>query len=375
MKIQANKTHFALMLLAGCLLLSRPAAAQVQVQKTDPLKVQKNLSLKLPDLTISIQAGFLRIKRSVARTPAGIMTAYPGQDLGAGFAVKIRNIGNVAAKNFFVDLILSSDTHIPVNAAAYSPSYHEDVLLKGGRESVASLAPGSMIPLKLKGSNTIPPDTPPGKYYLGAVVDSTGKVTEKNEKNNIVFLKLVVQSCIDSVSQTGYWPGGSGFVELNLKGKGFGQSMGSRTVRVGPHSFDVNNLEYWTDKHVIIWLPNSFAFGEFYDIYLMKGGQIISNKIHRHLIKMDLEGSLFTDENGQTIAAQAAAGATIGLDGVFSPTQGNRHVKFGNVNASVLSWGLHLIKVVVPNLPPGNVEVYIERNGLAISNKVPFRIL
>jgi hypothetical protein len=358
-------------------LLFIPAGlrAQVEVKPAGQLQVHKDLKLKLPDLKVSIRPQLMRRRKPDFHKFTGAMVAYPGQDLGRRIKVGVRNIGNAAANNFFVDLVLSSDTHIPVKLATYSPNFQEDVLLKGGRESVSTLAAGGLISLKLNGSNTIPANTPPGLYYLGVVVDPGKKVTEKNENNNTAFLKLNVVVRIEKVSQTGYWPGASGSVELNLRGKGFGTTMGSKIVRVGAHSFDVNDLEYWTDQYVIICLPNSFPFGEYYDICLMKGGQIISNTIKRHLIKMDLEGSLFTDAQGQPIDARAKAGDTIGLDGAFSASQGNRRVRFGNTNAQVISWGLSLIRVVVPNLPPGTVDVYIERNGVAISNKAPFLIL
>jgi hypothetical protein len=373
---EVNVTRVLILtLLSGLLLIPTGLTAQVKVKPVGQLQVHKDLKLKLPDLKVSIRPQLMRRRKPDFHKFAGAMTAYPGQELGRRIKVGIKNIGNMAANNFFVDLVLSSDTHIPVKLAAYSPNFQEDVLLKGGRESVSTLAAGGFISLKLNGTNTIPSNTPPGLYYLGVVVDPGKKVTEKNENNNTAFLKLQIVVRIEKVSQTGYWPGASGSVELNLRGQGFGATIGSKVVRVGAYSFDVNDLEYWTDQYAIICLPNSFPFGEYYDIYLMKGGQIISNRIKRHLIKMDLEGSLFTDAQGHTIDARAPAGATIGLDGVFSTSQGNRRVRFGSTNANVLSWGLSLIRVVVPNLAPGTVDVYIERNGLAISNKAPFLIL
>jgi len=341
-----------------------------QVQQIKPLP-----KLKLPDLTVSFRSRI--IKRNTFRGLYGSsdITTIPGGNPNKGISVLVTNIGDVVAKNFFVDIVLSTDTNFPIKFASYSPNFCEDVLLKGGRLSVKNLKPGASTSLRLPKMCKIPDNTPLGNYYLCAVVDPGKKILEKNEKNNTAYIKFKVLCFIDHIGQTGYWPGASGSFELSLYGSGFGDSIGNKIVRVGTYSFVSNNMEYWSKKQIIVCLPNNFPFGTFHDIWITKNGKTISNKKKHVLIYMDLESGMFTDGNGNPISAQANAGAIIGLDGIFSPTQDDRHVKFGNVHAQVKSWNSNIIKIRVPNLPPSQYDVYIERNGMRISFKVKFRII
>jgi hypothetical protein len=109
--------------------------------------------------------------------------------------VVLENNGSASAQGFFIDLVLSSDTNIPVEFATYSPSFSEDALLKGGREHVESLAPGDSLDLPLHGTNKIPDDTPPGNYYLGFAVDSGKTVTEADEANNTGVCQIQLGDC------------------------------------------------------------------------------------------------------------------------------------------------------------------------------------
>ncbi len=154
-----------------------------------PQKIKKPMLLRMPDLKVYIKCP----KR-----------AYPGQELGKRIKVIIQNKGTAPAKDFFVDLVLSSDTIIPVKFATYSPNFHEDVLLKGGREHVGFLAAGAKIILTLNGTNKISDDTPPGIYYLGAVVDSGKKVNEIKEDNNTARCKLKISQPLPDLVVTGF---------------------------------------------------------------------------------------------------------------------------------------------------------------------------
>jgi predicted Ser/Thr protein kinase len=66
------------------------------------------------------------------------------------------------------------------------------VLLKGGREHVSFTGPG-MIAVKLNGTNTIPADTPPGVYFLGAIVDAGNQISEISENDNAAFCKISIR--------------------------------------------------------------------------------------------------------------------------------------------------------------------------------------
>jgi len=167
-----------------------PINSKAQIR---PKKITKPILLRMPDLEVSIKCPH---------------QAYPGQELRKSIKVTVKNKGTATAKNFSVDLVLSSDTIIPVKYAIYSPNFHEDVLLKGGREYVKSLAPGAKINLILYGTNKIPSDTPPGNYYLGVVVDSGNKVKELRENNNTAICRMSIAPFPDLVV-TGFGHTGS----------------------------------------------------------------------------------------------------------------------------------------------------------------------
>jgi C1A family cysteine protease len=134
--------------------------------------------VKKPDLTVSI---------------LGPATAKPGQELGTSIKVKVTNRGTVEAKNVVLDLVLSSNTTVPVKFATYSASYSDDVLLKGGRENIASIPAGATVSVVLNGSNQIPTNTPKGKHYLGAVVDPGKAINELKEDNNTDTAPITIQ--------------------------------------------------------------------------------------------------------------------------------------------------------------------------------------
>jgi hypothetical protein len=88
-----------------------------------------------------------------------------------------------------VDIFLSTDRAAPSTWAVYSPTWREDVLLRGGRVSnTQSVAPGSSFrygaPRYEIGPFTLPTGIPPGAYYLCAGVDLGARVAESNERNN-----------------------------------------------------------------------------------------------------------------------------------------------------------------------------------------------
>jgi hypothetical protein len=131
------------------------------------------------------------LKVKIRRCPRNVS---PGQELGSKFKVMGKSTFPGALSDVAVDIILSSNRHYksPAPYATYSPNYSEDVLLKGGREHISFSGPGT-VTVKLNGTNTIPADTPPGIYYLGAVIDTGNKVSESNERNNKSFCKIRVR--------------------------------------------------------------------------------------------------------------------------------------------------------------------------------------
>lgn len=162
-------------LVLGFFLILLSLKAQIK-----PQKIKEPVVRRLPDLTVSIKCP-IRVHR--------------GQELGKSIKVVIKNKGKAVARDFFVDLVLSSDTNIPMKLATYSPNFHEDVLLKGGREKVKSLAPGASINLTLHGTNKIPIDAHLGTNYLGVTVDPGNDLSELIETNNFEVSKIEIHVC------------------------------------------------------------------------------------------------------------------------------------------------------------------------------------
>ena len=132
-----------------------------------------------PDLIVSLRAP----STLVPGTPLGSGTVLTARNIGAGPAPG--TVGSLDPPNgYMIDLVLSRDTLWPSGFATYSPTYREDVLLRGGRTSnthdLASAESGDYPDFNA----AIAADTPPGDYYLCARIDPGGVVAESNESNN-----------------------------------------------------------------------------------------------------------------------------------------------------------------------------------------------
>lgn len=97
-------------------------------------------------------------------------------------AVTIRNSGTVTASNFPVSIFLSTDPIITFT----------DVLVRTA--TVASVGPTSST--RVTGFAGVPMVAMPGVYYAGAFVDSTFRVAESDETNNITTGNLVEVPCV-----------------------------------------------------------------------------------------------------------------------------------------------------------------------------------
>ena len=194
------------------------------------------------------------VNHSMMRPPPS-----PGTEMGKHVSVTVENKGTVAARDFYVELVLSSDLQIPVKPAPYSENFNEDVLLKDGRQKVAAIKPGERLTLDLKGSIKVPPDTLPGRYYLGAVVDPENKIEELDENNNFNAKFVMI-----SMSEPGvlildipdvtliYEPAAFG---LGIQYQGVPLSDGSdwRKCRIKPHLHQIKHVG-WKGFH---WEINS----------------------------------------------------------------------------------------------------------------------
>lgn len=291
--------------------------------------------------------------------------SYPGEELDGNINVIVENNGNRAAKDFSVDLVLSTDTTIPVDFARYSADFTEDVLLLGGREQVDSLGPGASLNLSLNGNNKIPEDTPQGDYYLGVVVDSWKAVEESNEANNTAVCSIKIGAYISLVSQEQF---GSPLAELYLEGAGFGDTQGTKIVRLGTYTLRIGE---WHNFWILASLPPPrgciVPYGQEYEVYLMDGGQVISNRFN-FMLKMWPE---------HVTPEQGPPGTQIRLEGIcMGATQGTKLLKLGpHTISNVLEWSHSLIRAVIPSVPVGTYNIYIEEGGRSISVPEPFKVL
>jgi len=154
-----------------------------------------------------VMAGTASLAAAQANRPdlvvriSGPAAANAGDDIGPALKVEALNIGTVPApgtmgtlnpaNGYMIDVVLSTDASVPAGFATYSPSFSEDVLLKGGRISnTADLAPGATKPYPTGGG--IPADTPTGAYFVCARIDSGNKVAEANEGNNVACTQIKI---------------------------------------------------------------------------------------------------------------------------------------------------------------------------------------
>ncbi len=134
--------------------------------------------------------------------------SFPSASLGSQVSIFIGNRGRATASTFAVELVLSSDTEIPVRPASYSAEFAEDALLQGGRIQVESLSPTGrdMEELEINVPLAIPADISPGTYYIGAVIDSYDTVQEIHEDNNTAVCCIEVKCRqVEKITNCSIW--------------------------------------------------------------------------------------------------------------------------------------------------------------------------
>lgn len=148
------------------------------VMATSPLS-----AAQLPDLVLRLSA------------PA---QARPGEDIGSKVKIAVYNLGSGVARGtsssgkngYMVDLFLTHGP-LPSGFARYTDSYHDGVLLRGGRVSnTGDLGASARRSYRVGGG--IPLDTRPGDYRLCAQVDPGHVIRESNESNNITCRPLKI---------------------------------------------------------------------------------------------------------------------------------------------------------------------------------------
>lgn len=122
----------------------------------------------------------------------GPATVQPGEDISSRLALTVRNAGMAAAPEFAVDLVLSTTPGVAVRPASYAAFFVDGLLFKNGRVKIRGLAPGESESVRFHGPIAVPADTPPGTYYLAAVIDPGNAVPERSPYNNVALWAVTV---------------------------------------------------------------------------------------------------------------------------------------------------------------------------------------
>lgn len=150
---------------------------KIFIEKSDSLKTADITFAELVDLVIGMEYP---------------IEVSPGETIGKRISVRIENLGNVPAKDFNIELVLSKDSQVPLKTGTFSENFTEDMLLKDGKEKVDIVNPGESKTVTFKDSVMIPGDAMPDKYYLAAVADPENKLDELSEDNNIVVKFMMI---------------------------------------------------------------------------------------------------------------------------------------------------------------------------------------
>lgn len=110
----------------------------------------------------------------------------PGDAIEKKVTITVFNEGTAAARNFYVELMLSEDQSKSPQGAMQGATKPKNMSLANGRLKVALVPPGESVTLRFNGPLKIPSDTPPGRYSLVALLDSENSVQEVKEDNNLL---------------------------------------------------------------------------------------------------------------------------------------------------------------------------------------------
>lgn len=195
----------------------------------------------------------------------------PGQELKDSFRVIARKSGAAAVAEVAVDIVLCKSPRClaPAPLALYSLHYSDGVLLLGGREFVTLGAGENSKPVKLNGANTVPLDTPPGAYFLCAVIDAGNRVAEADERNNCACCPVTVaageavpgQPCgvrLDSLSRASGRPGDT----FEMVGD-WGASQGGKLACINRGRMNRLIVRRWTPRVLLVRVPDGLAAGSY----------------------------------------------------------------------------------------------------------------
>lgn len=274
--------------------------------------------------------------------------------------INISNAGSVPAQDFYVDVFIVQN--VPSNPFSRQSGTRP---LPETRQLVKSVRAGGSTRIGIPIRDRLPRGMPAGEYVLGAVVDSTRKISELDESNNTAYLRVKFEQVLITRARQSYDYGGPEQIYLNIEGNGFGDTPGNKIIKVG--SYELSIYE-WSDIKVLGFVTlNQVSLGNSYVVYFADKSTKtrISNQI-----SLELLARIYIVE-----PKEGAPGTEVELwvADRGGNTQGTKKVKMGTVEAPVTSWVTgEVIRITVPSLPSGDYELYLEDSGKVISQKYKY---
>jgi hypothetical protein len=151
---------------------------------------------------------------------------------------------------------------------------------------------------------------------------------------------------------------------LYIEGTGFGSSQGTRIAYLGPY---VLLIVEWSDTWINALVPGGVPYGKHYNVYIKEGTSTISNTYDFLLLIWPRE----------VVPKVGYPGMNIKILGYqFGSTQGSKVLKIGSYNIThITSWDNSTIEAIVPSVPIGIYNIYIEDGGEVVSREESFVVV
>ena len=275
--------------------------------------------------------------------------------------VNISNAGLVAAQDFYVAVFISENVPsdpLPLPSRG-TPSQQQ------WRKLVKSVSAGGSTRIEIPLPNRLPKGLPTGEFAIVAVVDSTKKISELDETNNVAHLRVKFEQVLIQSVEQDYHHGGPGEIYIGIEGTGFRNTQENKIIKVG--SYEMTIYE-WSNSKILGYVTlNQVNLGNSYMVYFAdkSTNTRISNQVSLKLLARIYIVEPKEGPPGTEVEVWVADKGGL--------TQGTKKVRMGTVEAPVTNWGSgELIRITVPSLSPGNYELYLEDSGKIISHKFKY---
>lgn len=275
--------------------------------------------------------------------------------------VNISNAGPVAAQDFYVGVFLTQkmpSDPLP-QPSRNTPSQQQ------WRKLIKSVSAGGNTRIEIPLPDRKPKGISAGQYVLVAVVDSTKKISELDETNNVAYLRVKFEQVLIQSAEQDYHHGGPGEIYIGIEGTGFRNTQENKIVKVG--SYEMTIYE-WSNTKILGYVTlNQVSLGNSYMVYFADKS---TNTRISNQVSLKLLGRIYIVEPKEGPPGTEVEVWVADKGGL---TQGTKKVRMGTVEAPVTSWGSgELIRITVPSLSPGNYELYLEDSGKIISHKLKY---